>query len=79
MKILILTMLRSSQIRLKHLYLINYHFLALKMRKPRTVWALEREERWFDEMVQRIDDNDAQLDWKADFRLIGRTFQDVVL
>ena len=78
LKMLVFKMLHTSRTRLKHLYLTNYLLFTLKTRRARRVWEFEREERWFDAMVQRINDDDAQLEWKKDFRVTGRTFQEIV-
>jgi len=44
----------------------------------RSIWALQREELWFQNMIDNILNEDFQKYWKADFRMEGRTFSMIV-
>ena len=46
-----------------------------KVRNPRTIWAVPRDQRWFD---QAYDNNAVAHFWKSDFRMRKETFEQVV-
>ncbi|XP_066934341.1 uncharacterized protein [Clytia hemisphaerica] len=52
--------------------------MFLMGREPRSVWAYEREERWFDELWNNRFNDDYLARWKADFRMSGSTFSKLV-
>lgn len=41
----------------------------------RSVWQLEREDKWFDDMRENRHSSDFQLHWKSDFRMKGLNFE----
>lgn len=54
-------------------------FVMMLMRKrPRSVWAFEREERWFDELWNNRYNEEFLDRWRADFRMSGVTFAKLV-
>ena len=50
----------------------------MKKRQGRTVWAYEREERWFDELWDNRFNVDFLNRWRSDFRMSGVTFAKLV-
>ena len=58
---------------MRRLALSNLLMLNLSS-KTRSIWVFEREERWFNQMSDRVLDPEYQDLWKTDFRINGRTF-----
>ena len=46
--------------------------------KTRSVWQLEREEKWFDNIWENRHSSDFQLQWKLDLRVNGLNFEKLV-
>ena len=76
----------------KRLLLLNHYLqhlretkLALMMlvtlkrgKNKRTIWALRREERWFNELWENRHNENYRNRWRADFRMSGQTFEKLV-
>ena len=62
------------------MFLLQYNlFSCLEIIwKTRSVWQLEREEKWFDNMWENRLSSDFQLQWKLDFRMNSLNFQKLV-
>ena len=48
------------------------------LRKTRSVWQLEREDKWFDNIWENRHSSDFQLQWKLDFRMKDLNFEKLV-
>ena len=51
---------------------------GLNFRKPRSIWAYERQEFWFHKMLHGFEDENFDLHWKQDFRMTQPTFMKIV-
>ena len=51
---------------------------GLNFRKPRSIWANERQEFWFHRMLRGFEDENFDLHWKQDFRITQPTFMKIV-
>ena len=45
---------------------------------PRRIWALDRDESWFEDLWDNLHNPDYMDRWREDFRMSGRTFEKLV-
>ena len=53
-------------------------FILLLSRYQRSVWAFEREERWFQNLYENILNPEYEKHWKMNFRVTGETFLQLI-
>ena len=74
---------RSSFLKRKKKACFSFYFSNLFscleiLPKTRSVWQLETEEKWFDNMWENRHSSDFQLQWKLDFQINGLNFEKLV-
>ena len=55
--------------------MIRSAFFEMNIRRRPSVWAYQREELWFDSM---LNDQNFEQHWRSDFRMSQDTFRDIV-
>ena len=72
--------IHSHRLRLQMLLSgMRTSLFGLNFRKPRSVWAYERQEFWFNRMLYDLqEDENFNLHWRQDFRMTLPTFMKIV-
>ena len=69
---------RSQRNKKLTMMMMQTTLFGLGIRKPRSIWAYERREFWFQRVLNDFEDENFELHWRTDFRMKFETFMRIV-